>query len=100
MQLTIDTEACGLSVADREKPLYSREAFELVSREGVRIGWGVCDYMQSVSAAPNNPRAAAGEFPAPSLEFEMRQPERPFSQSDLRSNITCRPGGWLWRRAA
>src|SRR5271155_2319410 len=33
-----------LSTGDRDLPLYSREAFELVSREWVRIGWGVRYY--------------------------------------------------------
>src|SRR5580698_1604278 len=44
MRLTIDTEAVVLATEDREIPLYSREAFELVSREWVRIGWGVRYY--------------------------------------------------------
>jgi cephalosporin hydroxylase len=44
MRLTIDTDAMVLSTGDRELPLYSREAFELVSREWVRIGWGVRYY--------------------------------------------------------
>jgi cephalosporin hydroxylase len=48
MKLTIDTEAMVLSTEDhgvsRTFPLYSREAFELVSREWVRIGWGVRYY--------------------------------------------------------
>jgi cephalosporin hydroxylase len=44
MRLTIDTDAMVLSTGDREIPLYSREAFELVSREWVRIGWGVRYY--------------------------------------------------------
>jgi cephalosporin hydroxylase len=47
MKLTIDTESRLLTTAsegrERVFPLYSREAFELVSREWVRIGWGV-DY--------------------------------------------------------
>jgi cephalosporin hydroxylase len=47
MKLTIDTEAGVLTTHDgggsREFPLYSREAFELVSREWVRIGWAA-DY--------------------------------------------------------
>ena len=42
MKLTIDTDAGVLTTQDRdtslEFPLYSREAFELVSREWVRIG--------------------------------------------------------------
>jgi cephalosporin hydroxylase len=48
MKLTIDTgsgvlttEDCGSS---REFPLYSREAFELISREWVRTGWAVNYY--------------------------------------------------------
>lgn len=48
MKLTIDTVSRVLSAEDRgasrEFPLYSREAFELVSREWVRIGWGVHYY--------------------------------------------------------
>jgi cephalosporin hydroxylase len=47
MKLTIDTESRVLTAEDssgaREWPLYGREAFELVSREWVRIGWAV-DY--------------------------------------------------------
>src|ERR1700749_1408742 len=48
MKLTIDngaailtTESAGTS---REFPLYSREAFELISREWVRVGWAVNYY--------------------------------------------------------
>jgi cephalosporin hydroxylase len=48
MKLTIDTgsgvlttENCGIC---RDLPLYSREAFELVSREWVRTGWAVNYY--------------------------------------------------------
>jgi cephalosporin hydroxylase len=44
MRLTIDTESMVLSTEGRDLPLYSREAFELVSREWVRIGWGVRYY--------------------------------------------------------
>jgi cephalosporin hydroxylase len=47
MKLTIDTDAGVLTTQDRgasrDFPLYSREAFELVSREWVRIGWAA-DY--------------------------------------------------------
>jgi cephalosporin hydroxylase len=47
MKLTIDTDAGVLTTQDRdtslEFPLYSRAAFELVSREWVRIGWAA-DY--------------------------------------------------------
>jgi len=48
MKLTIDTEAGILTTQDggidREVPLYTREAFDLVSREWVRIGWAVRYY--------------------------------------------------------
>ncbi len=48
MKLTIDTESGILTTQDggidREIPLYTREAFELVSREWVRIGWAVRYY--------------------------------------------------------
>lgn len=48
MKLSIDTDSQLLSIEDRgtshQYPLYSREAFELVSREWVRIGWGVRYY--------------------------------------------------------
>jgi cephalosporin hydroxylase len=48
MKLTLDTESSVLTTEDcgiaREFPLYSREAFELVSREWVRIGWAVHYY--------------------------------------------------------
>lgn len=43
MQLTIDTETRTLSLVDgaqrQELPLYSREAFEALSRQWVRVGW-------------------------------------------------------------
>lgn len=43
MQLTIDTDARTLTLVDgdqrRQLPLYSREAFEAVSRQWVRVGW-------------------------------------------------------------
>jgi cephalosporin hydroxylase len=252
LRLTIDTEAMVLSTEDRQIPLYSREAFELVSREWVRIGWGVRYYftmtwfgsliqqlpedlvrlqeviyrlqpdviietgvyyggsmlfhatlcegsgkgrvigvdvkihertreavanhrvgqrvslIESDSAAPaaveqvragiqpgekvmvildsdhskahvrrerdawaplvtpgsclvvtdgimrdltdvpggkpewalDNPCTAAAEFLAEHPEFEERQPEWPFNQSDLRANITYWPDGWLWRKVA
>src|SRR3954447_13584726 len=48
MKLTLDTESALLTAEDhgkvREFPLYSREAFELVSREWVRIGWAANYY--------------------------------------------------------
>ena len=43
MKLIVDTDARTLTHSDqgtdRELPLYSREAFELISREWVRVGW-------------------------------------------------------------
>ena len=43
MQLTIDTDTQTLSLVDGElrleHPLYSREAFEALSRQWVRVGW-------------------------------------------------------------
>lgn len=43
MQLTIDTDAQILSLVDgdqrQQHPLYSREAFEALSRQWVRVGW-------------------------------------------------------------
>src|ERR1700733_12960240 len=48
MKLNIDTDSKLLTVetegALRELPLYGREAFELVSDQWVRIGWGVGYY--------------------------------------------------------
>ncbi len=48
MKLTINTESRVLTTEDRgvprELPLYSREAFEMVSREWARAGWGVGYY--------------------------------------------------------
>lgn len=49
MKLTIDTTSGVLSTeaggqAARSIPLYSREAFELISREWVRVGWAVHYY--------------------------------------------------------
>src|SRR5580692_7327529 len=48
MKLTIDTGAGVLTTEDSGKlcelPLYSREAFELISREWVRTGWAVNYY--------------------------------------------------------
>jgi len=43
MKLTVDTEARTLVVEDggrrREMPLYSREAFEILSRQWLKVGW-------------------------------------------------------------
>jgi len=43
VRLTIDTEDATLEIVDGEKsrtlPLYSKEAFEAISREWVRVGW-------------------------------------------------------------
>ena len=48
MKLSIDTDSRLLTIecrdAARELPLYSREAFEMVSDQWVRIGWGVGYY--------------------------------------------------------
>ncbi|HVY95310.1 MAG TPA: CmcI family methyltransferase [Bryobacteraceae bacterium] len=48
MNLTIDNDNRVLAVEDsgarREFPLYSREAFELISREWVRVGWSLRYY--------------------------------------------------------
>jgi len=48
MKLSIDTDSRLLTVEDegmlRDLPLYSREAFDLVSHQWVRIGWGVSYY--------------------------------------------------------
>jgi cephalosporin hydroxylase len=48
MKLTLDTDARTLTLeknsASQELPLYSREAFELLSREWVRIGWSLYQY--------------------------------------------------------
>jgi cephalosporin hydroxylase len=48
MKLSIDTDARLLTVEEqgvfRDLPLYEREAFELVSDQWVRIGWGVGYY--------------------------------------------------------
>ncbi|HEU5023162.1 MAG TPA: CmcI family methyltransferase, partial [Bryobacteraceae bacterium] len=48
MNLTIDNDNRVLAVEDsdgrREFPLFSREAFELISREWVRVGWSVRYY--------------------------------------------------------
>ena len=46
----------------------------------------------------DNPAEAALEFAAMHPEFELRQPEWPFNQSDLRRNITYWPDAWLWRK--
>jgi len=43
MKLTIDTASGVLSTEDSSIPLYSRQAFELISREWVRVGWA-CRY--------------------------------------------------------
>jgi cephalosporin hydroxylase len=43
VRLTIDTEACTLAIEDgdgsRSVPLYSSEAFELISRQWLKVGW-------------------------------------------------------------
>src|SRR5580704_15739873 len=48
MKLTIDSDYAVLTTEDsgiyRDIPLYSREAFELISREWVRTGWAVNYY--------------------------------------------------------
>lgn len=48
MTLTIDTDRAVLSVADqgaaRELPLYSKEAFEAISDQWVRVGWSLGQY--------------------------------------------------------
>jgi cephalosporin hydroxylase len=52
MKLTIDTNSAVLTTEDagicRDFPLYSREAFELISRQWVRVGWAV-DYYFTLS---------------------------------------------------
>ena len=49
MKLTIDTDAGVLSTETSGIiPLYSTEAFEIISREWVRIGWG-CNYYFTLS---------------------------------------------------
>jgi cephalosporin hydroxylase len=50
--------------------------------------------------AQDNPCTAAADFLATHTEFELRQPEWPFNQSELRQNITYWPDGWLWRKSA
>jgi cephalosporin hydroxylase len=42
--LTIDSDRGVLATKDRELPLYSHEAFDLLSREWVRIGWAMSYY--------------------------------------------------------
>jgi cephalosporin hydroxylase len=46
----------------------------------------------------NHPEAAAAEFAAAHPEFVLEQPEWPFNESDLRSNVTHWPGAWLRRQ--
>ena len=45
MNLTINSDDRLLSIEHaggrRELPLYSREAFELISREWIRVGWAL-----------------------------------------------------------
>jgi cephalosporin hydroxylase len=48
--------------------------------------------------AQDNPAAAALEFASAHPEFEMRQPRWPFNRSNLETNITYWPDGWLWRK--
>lgn len=52
MKLTIDTDAGVLTTEEgglyQDIPLYSREAFEMVSREWVRVGWA-CNYYFTLS---------------------------------------------------
>ena len=43
MKLTIDTDSGVLSTGSSEIPLYSQQAFEILSREWVRVGWA-CNY--------------------------------------------------------
>ena len=46
----------------------------------------------------DHPTAAALEFVNHHPEFEIEQPNWPFSESDLTGNITHWPGGWLKRK--
>lgn len=43
MKLIIDTDVCTLTIEEKKEvyslPLYSKEAFELISRQWVRVGW-------------------------------------------------------------
>lgn len=43
MKLTIDTDSGVLSTEESSIPLYSQQAFEIISREWVRVGWA-CNY--------------------------------------------------------
>lgn len=45
----------------------------------------------------NNPRTAAEEFVNNHEDFIQEQPEWPFNESKLCSNVTHRPGAWLRR---
>lgn len=45
----------------------------------------------------DNPTAAAAEFAARHPEFELVQPEWPFNESELKTNVTHWPGAWLRR---
>lgn len=44
MRIVIDTEARTLATTERTLGLYTREAFELLSREWVRVGWSLRYY--------------------------------------------------------
>ncbi|MDI9640286.1 CmcI family methyltransferase [Oscillatoria amoena NRMC-F 0135] len=46
----------------------------------------------------DHPTAAAKEFAAKHPEFVLKQPQWPFSESELTENITYWPGAWLRRR--
>ncbi len=46
----------------------------------------------------DNPAAAAREFAASHPEFEIRQPDWPFNESELTKNITGWPDAWLRRK--
>lgn len=50
------------------------------------------------SWAGDHPAAAAEEFARSHAEFVLEQPEWPFRESDLTSNVTHWPGAWLRRR--
>jgi cephalosporin hydroxylase len=48
----------------------------------------------------DNPTAAAEQFAARHPEFALTQPDWPFNESELKSNVTHWPGAWLRRVAA
>jgi cephalosporin hydroxylase len=76
-------------------PLVSVDSYLVVMDGIMRL---VADVPRGTSDwASDNPIAAVDEFVAEHPEFVVEQPQWPFNESDLRSNVTYSPRGYLRR---